>query len=80
MYLQTNEKNGSVYYWEFIGYDAAHYVGYDAENNVIDYDDESDYDNEDGIFNLSDIKNATVITEKEFNSVYAAVENIRTED
>lgn len=80
MYLQTNEEKGSVYYWEFIGYEAAHYVGYDAENNVIDYDDESDYDNEDGIFNLSDIENATVITKKEFNSVYAAVENIRTED
>lgn len=72
-YLKTDEI-GAVYYWEFVGYNAVRFVRYNAENNVCDYD------NEDVSYDLSDIKNATVITEKEFESVYAAVENIKSEE
>lgn len=72
-YLKTDEI-GAVYYWEFVGYNAVRFVNYNAENNVCDYD------NEDVSYDLSHIKNATVITEKEFESVYAAVENMKSEE
>lgn len=73
-YLRTNE-NGMVYYWEFIGYEATRFVGYDAENNI------SDYDTGDVRYGLSDITSkATVITEEEFESAYEGVEDKWAED
>ncbi len=71
-HLKTDE-NGAVYYWEFVGDTAVRFVGYNAENNIWDYD------NGDLTYDLYGIEfEATAITEKEFEAIYKQVENMKT--
>lgn len=72
-YFKVNEDNNRIFYWEFIGNNAVRCVSYNAENDVWDCD------NEDVSCDLSDdIGKATIITEKEFETVYEQVENMKT--